>query len=118
MSDKVTLFVEFAIHPGGLEAFKAAGQALRDSIEANEPGTTLYETYLSPDGSKAANIEVFEDSTALLAHMVNVDPLVPALMAASTVVQLEVLGSPTPEGRAAIESLATGWFPLLGAIAR
>jgi quinol monooxygenase YgiN len=118
MSGKVTLFVRFVVEPGRLDEFRAANKAIRDSIEANEPGTLLYETYLSADGTRAANVEVFEDSAALVAHMANVAPLIPALDAASRLVQLEVLGSPTPEGRAAIESLATGWLPLLGAIAR
>jgi quinol monooxygenase YgiN len=118
MHDKVTLLVEFRVEPGRLDAFRAAGRAFRASVERHEMGTLVYDWWLSEDGKRAVNVEVFADPDALVAHMANVAPLQGDLAAAATLVRLDVLGALSEDARAAIEASATGWFSRLGGIDR
>jgi quinol monooxygenase YgiN len=46
MGARVTLIVEFRIQPGRLDAFRAAGAALRAAVEELEPGALVYDWWL------------------------------------------------------------------------
>lgn len=115
---EITLIVEFAIKPGRLDDFREAAARMRAVVQAGEPGTTRYDWWLSDDGRRDFNIEVFADSEALAAHMANTAPLVGDLVDAADVVRVEVLGDLTEAGHAAIDAAATGYFNLSGGIAR
>ena len=114
----ITLVVEFAIKPGMAEAHRAVSARMRTHVEREEPGTTRYDWWLSDDGTRGINIEIFEDSDALVHHMASTAPLVADLVANAEVVRVEVLGELTHAGRVAIDEAATGYFSLLGGIAR
>jgi quinol monooxygenase YgiN len=118
MDGRVTLVVEFAIEPGRLDDFLAAGRAFREAVQAAEPGTLAYDWWVSEDGRRGLNIEVFADSAALATHMANTAALAPRLAAAAGVVRVEVLGDLSAEARAAIAPAATGWFRLSGGVER
>ena len=78
---ETTLLVDFEIKPGKLEDFKAAAEALFARTQG-EPGTLRYEYFLSDDGARNVNIEVFKDADAFVFHNRNVADLVPALLEA------------------------------------
>jgi quinol monooxygenase YgiN len=117
MSD-ITLIVEFAVKDGQAEAYRAASAALREKVDATEPGTSRYDWWLDADGRRAFNLEVFDDGAALAFHMDNTAPLVGALLDAADLVRVEVLGEVDATGRAAIDEAATGYFAALGGISR
>lgn len=116
--EPITLLVEFAINAGRLDAYRAASARLREAVQRDEPGTIRYDWWLSDDGTRGFNIEMFESSAALAAHMEHTAPLVVDLVAAADVMRVEVLGSLTAEGHAAIDESATGYFRQLGDIQR
>ena len=118
MSARVTLIVEFDIGPGRQGAYRAAVAALRHAVGAQEPGMLTYDWWVSEDGQHGVAVEVFRDSAALVTHMGSHASLVADLLDAASLASLKVLGPPTPEGRAAIEAAASGFYSPLGGIER
>ncbi len=116
--EPITLIVEFRIKSGKLADFESAAAALRVVVQRDEPGTLRYDWWLSSDGTRDVNLEVFADSDALVAHMANTAPLLPDLLAAAEVVRVEVLGVLTEAGHAAIDNAATGIFGFNGGVSR
>ena len=112
-----TLFVEFDITPGRLDDFKVAAEALFAKTQ-EEPGTLRYEYFLSADGSRNVNIEVFEDAAAFVYHNRNVADLVPALMDALDRVHISVIGDASDELWAELEGVETMHYQQLGGITR
>ena len=88
------------------------------AVQANEPGALRYDWYLSEDGTRDWNIEVFSDSQAVVAHMENVADLVPKLQATATFKRVEVLGDLSEDGMTALGNLARSKLRLLGGVAR
>jgi quinol monooxygenase YgiN len=115
---QITLVAEIEIHPGSLARFKSVVAELVAAVQANEPGALRYEWFLSADGTRDWNIEVFADSQAVVAHMRNVGDLVPRLLETATFRRVEVLGDLSDEGMAALGSLAGSKLLLLGGIKR
>lgn len=115
---EITLLVEIDVHEGKTDAFRVAVDELVDSVQANETGALRYDFYLSDDGRRDWNVEVFEDSDAVIAHMDNVRDILPRLLATATFTRIEVLGDITPAGLAALGELATGPWRLIGRIGR
>lgn len=115
---EITLIVEFAIKPGQRPDFEAAAARMREVVQRDEPGTLRYDWWLSTDGSRDVNIEVFADSDALVKHMENTAPLLPDLVAAADVVRVEVLGELSVAAHDAIDEASTGHFSYGGGISR
>lgn len=114
---KTTLLVDFDIKSGRTDDFKAASEALFARTQA-EPGTLRYDYYLSDDGSRNVNIEVFEDADAFVAHNRNVADLVPTLLDAVERFSIAVIGDTNDELWAELEGVETMHFERLGGIDR
>lgn len=93
---EITLIPVFEVKPGRLEDFKAAAAAIIERT-SQEPDTLRYDQFLSADGARMINIEVFKDADAFVYHNRNVADLVPALFDAGPLVHLEVIGEPSEE---------------------
>ena len=91
---QITLIPVFEIKPGRLEDFKAAAARIIERT-SGEPDTLRYDQFLSADGTRMVNIEVFKDADAFVYHNRNVADLVGALFDAGPVVHLEVIGEPS-----------------------
>ena len=87
----VTLIPVFEIKPGRTEDFKAAAARIIRRTN-DEPGTLRYQQFLSADGLRCVNIEVFRDADAFVHHNRNVADLVDALCDAGPVAHLDVIG--------------------------
>jgi len=83
-----------------------------------EPGTLRYEQYLSDDGRRAINLEVFRDADAFVDHNRNVADLVPALFDAGPVVHLDVIGEVNDAMREELAFAAASYLAPLGSIDR
>jgi quinol monooxygenase YgiN len=116
--EQVTLLAEIDIEPGRLAEFKAVVAEMVASVQANEPGAMRYDWYLSEDGTRDWNVEVFSDSEAVVAHMANVAELVPRLTAVATFRRVEVLGDLSEAGMAALGDLARDTLSRLGGVTR
>lgn len=93
---EITLIPVFEIKPGRLDDFKAAAAAIIERT-SQEPDTLRYDQFLSSDGTRMVNIEVFKDADAFVYHNRNVADLVPALFDAGPLTHLEVIGEPSEE---------------------
>jgi quinol monooxygenase YgiN len=112
-----TLFVEFDIKPGRTEDFKAAAEALFAETQS-EPDTLRYEYFLSADGSRNVNIEVFKDADAFVFHNRHVAHLVPALFDCLDKVKIAVIGDANEDLWAELAAVETTHYERLGGITR
>ena len=92
MMGEITLVPVFAIRPGRTEDFKAAAALVIERVKG-EPDTLRYDQYLSSDGRRMVNVEVFRDADAFVFHNRNVADLVPALFDAGPVVHIDTRGT-------------------------
>ena len=69
MSTEISWHVELAVKPGKLEDFRTL---TREMVEAtrSEPGTLIYERFVSEDGTVVYGYERYVDSAAAVAHLV------------------------------------------------
>jgi quinol monooxygenase YgiN len=88
---EVTLIPVFEVKPGRVDDFRAAAAKVMERT-SGEPNTLRYDQYLSVDGTRMVNIEVFKDADAFVFHNRNVADLVPELFDAGPVVHLDVIG--------------------------
>jgi len=114
---EVTLVPVFEIRPGRTEDFRAAAAKVIERVKG-EPGTLRYDQYLSDDGTRAMNIEVFRDADAFVHHNRNVADLLPAQFDAGPVVHLDVIGETNDAMREELASVAASWLMPLGSIDR
>lgn len=114
---EITLIPVFEIKPGRLDDFKAAAARIIERT-AQEPDTLRYDQFLSADGTRMVNIEVFKDADAFVYHNRNVADLVPDLFDAGPVVHLEVIGEPSDEMRAELGGIEMIIYRPLGSIGR
>jgi quinol monooxygenase YgiN len=114
---EVTLIPVFEVKAGRLEEFTAAAAALKARSGA-EPGTLRYDQYLSEDGSRMVNIEVFRDADAFVIHDRNVADLVPALTDAGPLAHIDVIGEVNDALRAQLANVEVTYLSPLGSVDR
>lgn len=104
-------FVYFEIVEGKLEEFKAVGLKLI-RIARREQGCLFYA--FSFNGYLAHFREGYKNAASLLAHLKDVAPLMPELMAISKITRLEVHGPATEldKLRDALAGRNPEWFAL------
>lgn len=52
--------VEFDIHDGQADAFEQTAEEMSQRVEKTEPGTILYQLFVSPDGESGRTVEGVE----------------------------------------------------------
>lgn len=114
---QTTLLVHFDIKPGRTDDFKAAAETIFARTQG-ETGTRRYEYFLSVDGTKNVNIEVFDDADAFVVHNRNVADLVPALFAAVDHISIEVIGDVNEALWAELADVESKQYARLGGITR
>ena len=83
-----------------------------------EPGTLHYQWWLAEDGSRCQAHDTYEDSEAMLAHLANIGPRLPELLALGSLTRFEVFGDVSEQGRAALVELGAVHFAHLGGFSR
>ena len=91
------------IDPKRLEEFKALAAELLE-ITNNDGGVVQYDWYLSDDGTRCVVRETYVDSDAVLAHLPLVNAHLAKIGEISGRVEGDVLGDPSPDLRALIDS--------------
>lgn len=103
MSNDVTFSIELAVRPGELDRFKALINEMVEYIEANEPGTVVYECHLSEDGRRCHLYERYTDSSAVSRHLESFGQRFAARFGPAVETQrFVVYGDPSDEIRQAI----------------
>ena len=111
------LIVDIAIKPGRVDDFRTAAAALFERTQG-EPGTLRYNFFISDDGTRNINIEVFEGADGFMAHMHHCADLVPALTDAADIVRVDVVGADSDRLYKELEGNALKHFGHLGGITR
>ena len=111
------LVVDIAIKPGRVDDFRAAAEALFERTQG-EPGTLRYDYFISDDGTRNINIEVFKDADAFVFHNRNAADLVPALVVAGDILRIDVVGDVNDDLYKELEGNALLHFEKLGGVTR
>ncbi|MFT5143117.1 MAG: quinol monooxygenase YgiN [Rhodothermales bacterium] len=107
---KVFYLVEFTIESGKVNEFRELAKGFIGEVQASEAGTLGYQWYLAEDDSRCLIQETFESSEALLTHLGNVGPKLPALLAIAPLSRLEVFGPVSDDARGALATLGAIHF--------
>ena len=89
------------IRPGKLGDFKAVARDCLAIVREKDPGTLVYDWYLSPDEATCVVRETYASSEAMLAHLDNCQPVLARMLEAASV-EIEIFGEPSDELIAAL----------------
>lgn len=119
MSEVVSFVVELSIKPGQLDNFKSLGRELVESAQANEPGTLIYEYFLSDDGGTCELYERYADSASALQHLGTLQQrFLERLLGTADVKRVDVYGSPSPDLHGVLSGLGATFKAQLDGFAR
>lgn len=102
MSDGILIQANFNINGGKLNDLEAV-VAKSVEIAQQETGCQVYEIWKSDDGATLHWFEQYRDSDAVMAHLRNMEGLIPELMACVTPTGFTMYGPATEKLRAAVE---------------
>jgi quinol monooxygenase YgiN len=105
MTKQVQCTGELTIVDGKIDAFKRFIPSCIEAVQKKEPDMHAFQVYLNADETKAYLVEWYKNSEAVLAHWVNVEPMLPELMAIARYTRLEVFGNVTQEVEDAMKSI-------------
>jgi quinol monooxygenase YgiN len=114
---EVMLIPVFQVRPDRIEEFKAAATKVIERVKGG-PDTLRCDQYLSDDGTRMVNIEVFRDADAFVFHNRNVADLAVALFDAGPIVHVDVIGETNEAMREELASAPASWLMPLGSIGR
>jgi quinol monooxygenase YgiN len=120
MSDRPIRFtVEFNVTLGKFDAFADVAREMTRDTQP-EPGTLVYDWYLSRDCHRARLLEEYVDGDAVVAHLEGhvVTTLVPKLLQSAQLTRFEVYGDPGREGSEILSRLGAEIYPDWHAIER
>lgn len=83
----------FTIQPGKAAEFKALASECVRIVRERDPGTSIYDWFISQDETVCVAIDRYDSSDAVLAHIRNVGPTMRRLREFADV-SVELLGSP------------------------
>ncbi len=119
MSDAVHWLLALNIKEGELDNFKALVKEMVDATKANEPGTLIYEWFVSDDEKTCHIYERYADSAATMAHLAAFGQnFAERFMAVLESVQLVVYGNPNDEVRGALAAFGAVHLSQIAGFAR
>ncbi|MEE9210593.1 MAG: antibiotic biosynthesis monooxygenase [Kiloniellales bacterium] len=119
MSDAISWVLELAIKDGQLDAFKALAQEMSEATQADEPGASHYEWFISEDGKAVHIYERYADSAATMTHLGNFGAkFAERLLACVDPTRLTVYGDPSAEVRDALAGFGAAHMTQFAGFAR
>lgn len=119
MSDVVSWLLIVDVKEGKLDDFRALIEEMVRATEQDEPGTLVYEYFLSEDERSVHIYERYADSGAVMAHMGNFGAkFAGGFMAAAEVAGWHVYGEPSDEVRTTLTGLGAHFFGPIDGFAR
>ena len=115
---KVSWNLQLSVRTGQLSA---ARELMNEMVEAtqDEPGTLLYEWFLSDDGSTCHINEGYTDSDAVMVHLGNFgSKFMDRFLACFEPTSLSVYGDPSADARAALDGFGAAYLGTFGGFAR
>ncbi len=110
-TNQIKGFARLRIHSGKLQEFKDIQMQCMAVIRAKDTGTLQYEVFYNNDSSECIVYERYRDSQAMLEHFSNLDALMTAMFQVCTP-SGEILGTPSPELRKALEGAPVAIYTL------
>ncbi len=106
MSEAVSWVLELAVKDGQLDTFKALAQEMSEATQADEPGASHYEWFISEDGKVIHIYERYVDSAVTMIHLQTFgEKFAERFLACVDPTRLMVYGDPSAEVRAAMAGL-------------
>ena len=102
MEKQIQVTVELSIVAGKTNEVKQQIPTLVQMVKMTESECISYEWFLNEEKNKCYILEGFSNSEALLAHLINVGPSLPALFANAPITRWEIFGDLSDEVREAI----------------
>ena len=119
ISNAVHWVLELAIKDGELGAFETLMNDMVTATQANEPGATHYEWFVSDDKTSCHIYERYVDSAAVLTHLGNFGAhFSERFMAVFEPTRLTVYGNPSAEVRGALAGFGAVHMEQAGGFAR
>lgn len=119
MSDTVHWVLELAVKPGKLDGFKTLMGEMVEATQANEPGTTHYEWFVSADEQSVHIYERYVDSAAVMVHMGTFGAkFAERFLDAVEPSRLTVYGNPNQEVMETLGGIGGVHMPQIGGFAR
>src|SRR5687767_2340953 len=105
MTQQVQYTGELTIKDGKIDEFRRIIHSFIEAVQNKEPDMNAYQVYLNAEENKAYIVEWFKNSDAVLAHLANVGPMLPELLAIAPITRLEVFGNLTKQAEDAVRSI-------------
>ena len=103
MSGNVHWLLELAINDGELDNFQALRAEMIEATQSDEPGTLIYEWFVSADNKQCHVYERYVDSAAVMVHLGNFGAkFADRFLAILTPERLTVYGDASEEVRGAL----------------
>jgi quinol monooxygenase YgiN len=118
MSSVVSWSLELAVRDGRLDDFRSLIQEMVESTES-EPGTQIYECFVSGDGSVCHLYERYADSESALAHLGTFGSnFAERFLSCVELTCFSVYGNPSAEARAVLDGFGAVYLGPFGGFAR
>jgi quinol monooxygenase YgiN len=121
MSGHVSWVNELAVKDGKLETFRKLMEEMVSGART-QPGTLVYEWYISPDGGTVHVVETYADSAAVVAHHVSEGFLLQGWARRFTdcvdVTRVVVYGDPNAAARVILDRLGATYHSAWGGFSR
>ncbi|MEZ5277354.1 MAG: antibiotic biosynthesis monooxygenase [Opitutaceae bacterium] len=102
-SNRITWHLKLNVKPGKQETLRALCAEMSKATASNEPGTLIYEWYISPDGTSCHIIESYADSAAAMVHIATFgEKYAERFLDCLEPTGLAVYGNPSEEVRSAL----------------
>jgi quinol monooxygenase YgiN len=110
--------LQLSVRDGQLDDLHALMHEMVESTNA-EPGTQVYEWFLSADGATCHTYERFVDSAAVLAHLGNFGAkFMERFLACLEVTSFSVYGEPSDEAKAVLDGFGAAYLGTFGGFSR
>lgn len=111
MSKAISWNLQLAVREGRLSDARDLVKEMVEATRQDEPGTQIYEYYLSPDGTRCHIYERYVDSDAALVHLGNFgSKFAERFMGCFEPTSFSVYGDPSAEARAVLDSFGASYL--------
>lgn len=100
----IRLIARQRVGADNLEEFKELASMLNADTQVEDLGVLEHEFYIGSDGTECYINELYADSQSFLDHFTRLGPKLKRFDEISSILESVVLGDPTPEARAVLES--------------
>ena len=117
MSDQIQYAVQWKIHDGKLDDFKALAAEATALVEQNESNMLGYHWYLNADGTQCTLIEQYPNAEHILVHLGHVAETRGKLLEIADI-SIDVYGAISDEARGALDPLGAVYHEHLTGFSR